>query len=166
MFHFFDRSKYKNELFLVKNVSCSAASIVADSSPHSSDKRVFIYSYNLPTSTDLDLDTGIFTAPTSKKYMVTVTAMISGKGNHEHSALSSYAQIFLLKNGKLNSLENYLLVEQDKVADLKVNMALTQGDTLSLYVGHHITHLSYSGPSGGEFTVMGFNLEQVRFCIF
>ena len=80
--------------------------------------------------------------------------------------LSSYAQLFLMKNGKLESLENYLLVEQGKVADLRVNMALEKGDTLSVYVGHHINTLEYSDYSGEEFTAYGFNLEQVRFCIF
>lgn len=127
--------------------------------------------YNLPsahtpTTSNLNLETGIFTAPTSKMFMVTVTAIISGKGNYDQPALSSYAQLFLMKNGKLESLENYLLVEQGKVADLRVNIDLDKGDTLSLYVGHHIWKQGFIGGSGGEFTAYGFNLEQVRFCIF
>jgi len=121
---------------------------------------------NTPTTSNLNLETGIFTAPTSKMYMVTVTAMISGMGKYDQSYMSSYAQLFLMKNGKLDSLENYLLVEEDKVAELRVNMDLHKGDTLSLYVGHNIWKQLYSGSSGGQFTAYGFNIEQVRFCIF
>ena len=99
-------------------------------------------------------------------HMVTVTAMISGMGKYDQSYMSSYAQLFLMKNGKLDSLENYLLVEEDKVAELRVNMDLHKGDTLSLYVGHNIWKQLYSGSSGGLFAAYGFNIEQVRFCIF
>ena len=112
------------------------------------------------------METGIFTAPTSQEFMVTVTAMISGLGNHDQPALASYAQLFILKNGKLQSVENILSVKEGKVADLKVDMTMDKGDTLSVFVGHQVNSLTYSGPSGREFSVSGFNLEQVRFCIF
>ena len=94
--------------------------------------------------------------------------MISETAKQDRDALflSSYAQLFLMKNGNLESLENYLLVEQGKVADLRVNMALEKGDTLSVFVGHHINSLEYFGSSGEQIRAYGFHLEQVRLCIF
>ena len=126
--------------------------------------------YNFPpvnsSSSDLNLKTGIFTAPTNRQYMITLTAMIAGTGRCESPGLSSYAQMFLLKNGKLESLENYLLVEQGRVGDLRVKVNLDYGDTLQVYVGHHVSAMSTYGPSGARDTTQGFNMEQVRFCIF
>jgi hypothetical protein len=74
--------------------------------------------------------------------------------------------MFLLKNGELESLENYLLVEQGKVGNMQVNVAMNIGDTLQVYVGHHVSAMSTYGPSGARDTTQGFNMEQVRFCIF
>jgi hypothetical protein len=126
--------------------------------------------YNFPlvnsSSSDLNLETGIFTAPTNRQYMITLTAMIAGTGRRESPGLSSYAQLFLLKNGKLESLENYLLLEQGMVGDMRVNVAMNNGDTLQVYVGHHVSSMSTYGPSGARDTTQGFNMEQVRFCIF
>eukprot|EP00091_Calanus_sinicus_P012730 TRINITY_DN2847_c0_g2_i1.p1 TRINITY_DN2847_c0_g2~~TRINITY_DN2847_c0_g2_i1.p1 ORF type:complete len:133 (+),score=25.16 TRINITY_DN2847_c0_g2_i1:141-539(+) len=79
-----------------------------------------MYYYNLPladsSNTGLDLETGIFTAPADKTYIVTLTAVLSGLGYIDtNGALSSYAQLFILKNGKMYSMDNYLLVEHGKV---------------------------------------------------
>merc|ERR550519_2157833 len=108
----------------------------------------------------LNLSTGIFTAPTTKSYLVTLTAQIANSGNNK---LFSYAQLFILKNKNLESLENYLLVEQNKVGDLRVGVDKEKGDTLEVYLGHHKT-TKYD--TWTERTQNGFYLEDIRFCIF
>jgi hypothetical protein len=82
----------------------------------------------------MNLNTGIFTAPTNRQYMITLTAMLAGTGRRESPGLLSYAQMLLFKNGKLESLENYLLLEQGRVGDMRVNLATNVGDTLQVYV--------------------------------
>merc|ERR1711970_1192279 len=111
----------------------------------------------------LNLSTGIFTAPTSKSYLVTLTAQIANSGNNK---LFSYAQLFILKNKNLESLENYLLVEQNKVGDLRVEVDMERGDTLEVFLGHHIKSKYVFGSSGVIDRYDGFFLEDVRFCIF
>ena len=73
-----------------------------------------------------------------------------------------------INNMSLTTLfqENYLLLEQDMVGDMRVNVAMNNGDTLQVYVGHHVSSMSSYGPSGARDTTQGFNMEQVRFCIF
>ena len=105
----------------------------------------------------LDLSTGIFRAPNHKDssiskskvpvpYLVTVTAQL---GSPRGSMGTSYAQLFILKNEKLGLNEknttlnmempvqmNYLLVEMNKVADMRMMVNMTEGETLELFVGH------------------------------
>ena len=120
--------------------------------------------YNLPTiRPGLDLETGIFTAPTTKLYMVTLTAKLA---RNDDTEFSSYAQLFLLKNGNLESLKDYLLVDQGKLGDLRVEVNMVKEETLQVFVGHHISQKSGISPSGSPVTFGGFNLEDVRFCIF
>jgi len=111
----------------------------------------------------LNLTTGIFTAPTTKSYLVTLTAQIV---NSDNNNLFSYAQLFILKNKSLESPENYLLVEQNKVGDLRVKLHLVKGDTLEVFLGHHKRTKHVFGPSGTIRRHDGFFLEDIRFCIF
>merc|ERR1711936_127821 len=108
----------------------------------------------------LNLSTGIFTAPTTKSYLVTLTDQITNSGNNK---LFSYAQLFILKNKNLESLENYLLVEQNKVGDLRVGVDMESGDTLEVFLGHHIKSKYVFGSSGVIDRYDGFFLEDVRF---
>merc|ERR1712215_319548 len=111
----------------------------------------------------VDLTTGVFTAPTTKSYLVTLTAQIA---NSASNSLFSYAQLFILRNKNLESLENYLLVEQNKVGDLRVELDLEKGDTLEVFLGHHKRTKHVFGPSGTIRRHDGFFLEDIRFCIF
>ena len=136
----------------------------------------FIYryrstNYNLPplnsTSNGLNLETGIFTAPAKRNgYLVTLTAHLANTDKNVRVELSSYAQLFILKNGNLDSLQGYLLVDQGKLADLRLEVNMEKGDTLEVFVGHHMTGKSVYGPSGTYDSYDGFFLEEVRFCIF
>eukprot|EP00092_Neocalanus_flemingeri_P011743 GFUD01012663.1.p1 GENE.GFUD01012663.1~~GFUD01012663.1.p1 ORF type:complete len:187 (+),score=39.47 GFUD01012663.1:25-561(+) len=111
------------------------------------------------SSTGLNLDTGIFTAPVKNSYLVALTAqLVNPAGNDK---LFSYAQLFILKNGNLESLQHYLLVEMGKVGDLRVEVNMDKGDTLQVFVGHHV-----ESKRIGSDRYDGFNLESVRFCIF
>merc|ERR1719341_2848853 len=92
-----------------------------------------------------DIGTGMFTAPSGRKYQVTVTAMLT---TPSQPGLVAYAQLFLRKNKKVDSLDHYLLVESGKVADMRTEVNLNMGDTLSVYVGHQITHKYMMSPSG------------------
>merc|ERR1719430_601052 len=116
-----------------------------------------------PAPAGLNLSTGIFTAPTTKSYLVTLTAQIA---NSDSKNLFSYAQLFILKNKNLESPENYLLVEQNKVGDLRVKLHLVKGDTLEVFLGHHKRTKHVFGPSGTIRRHDGFFLEDIRFCIF
>ena len=80
--------------------------------------------------------------------------------------MSTYAQLFLRKNGKITSLDHYLLVEHGKVADMRTEVNLNIGDTLSVYVGHQVDRKYKYGPSGTFDLYEGFYLEDIKFCIF
>ena len=101
--------------------------------------------------------------------MVTLTAMLSNLGHlsrDSNGKLASYAQIFLLINGKLQSLDHYMLAKHGEVVDLKVELQMKMGDTLQTFVGHHQDSRGMYGGSGRAETIYGFNLEQIRFCVF
>ena len=112
-------------------------------------------------ATGLNHTSGLFTAPTTKDYLVTLTAMIFPIDRPKH--LDNYAQLFVLKNGQLTSLDHYLLIREHELGDLRQKINLQKGETLEVYVGHH----KQEGHSnGGHETYGGFFLENVRFCIF
>ena len=98
--------------------------------------------------------------------MVTLTAHLANTDKNVRVELSSYAQLFILKNGNLDSLQGYLLVDQGKLADLRLEVNMEKGDTLEVFVGHHMDRKSVHGIGGGYDTYDGFFLEEVRFCIF
>merc|ERR1711872_1162641 len=84
--------------------------------------------------------------------------------------LTSYAQIFLLKNDKLMSLDDYTIVQvngrSSKVSELRRKLHLQRGDKIKLFVGHHRrTRIRYNSSGGSEY-YGGFNLQDIRFCIF
>jgi len=106
----------------------------------------------------LDYNSGIFTSPSTGKFLVTLTAQLFISDNDK---LISYAQLFILKNKKLVSTENYLLVKMHEVADLRREFELNQGDTLEVFVGFHT-----ESKQAGRWNHQGFFLEDVRFCIF
>merc|ERR1711936_617310 len=106
----------------------------------------------------LDYNSGIFTSPSTGKFLVTLTAQLFISDNDN---LISYAQLFILKNKKLVSTENYLLVKMHEVADLRREFELNQGDTLEVFVGFHT-----ESKQSGRWNHQGFFLEDVRFCIF
>ena len=130
----------------------------------------------------LDLSTGIFKAPKHKgfsiskssvpvPYFVTVTAQL---GSPRGTVGTFYAQLFILKNGKLgwNKLNttlklemllqmNYLLVEMNMVADLRMMVNMTEGETLELFVGHQ----PYSRKDQHQ-NMLAPYLQHIRFCIF
>merc|ERR1719154_713581 len=87
------------------------------------------------SQTPLNLETGMFTSPSSRKYLVTLTAMLN---TPTQKKMRTYAQLFLRKNGKVTSLDDYLLVEHGKVTDLRTEVQLSTGDTLSVYVGRQV----------------------------
>ena len=114
----------------------------------------------------LDVLTGIFKAPKISDskiptpYLVTATAVLSAPIGQENNA---YAQLFLMKNGKLGWSNqamlmnktvtmNYLLVESNKVSEMRMVVNMTMGETLELFVGHVPDMFCF--------------LEQIRFCIF
>merc|ERR1712183_786083 len=108
----------------------------------------------------VNLSTGIFTAPTTKSYLVTLTAQIAISDDDDN--IFNYAQLFLLKNKNLESLENYLLVEQNKGGDLRVEVDMERGDTLEVFVGHHKKSKNMFGGYGDIEIYAGFWLEDVR----
>merc|ERR1712183_219974 len=112
----------------------------------------------------VNLSTGIFTAPTTKSYLVTLTAQIAISDDDDN--IFNYAQLFLLKNKNLESLENYLLVEQNMVGDLRVDVDMKRGDTLEGFVGHHKLTNTTKQVHGNPFWIPFDFLEDVRFCIF
>jgi len=117
-------------------------------------------------TTGLNLSSGVFTVPKDGNYFVTVSALIQPN----KLDMTSYAQLFLLKNDKLVSMEDYIIVEVNgrtsKVADLRREMQLLRGETIKLFVGHHTsTKIRYSS-SGNQEYYGGFNLQDIRFCIF
>ena len=99
---------------------------------------------------------------------VTLTAILTNLGYQDtKGSLSSYAQLFILQNGNLYSLDNYLLVEHNKVGDLRLEVKMQKGDTLEVFVSHHVNDKTRARrTSRGQETVQCFNLEQIRFCIF
>ena len=111
----------------------------------------------------MNYTSGIYTATEPRNHLVTLTAQIADTNGNDGHRLFSYAQLFVLKNGKLESLNNYLLVEQNKVGDLRMEIHLKRKDTLEVFVGHHIDSKQ---TGGGRYGVEGFFLEDVRFCIF
>ena len=134
-----------------------------------------LYNYNLPfdNSSDnaLNHETGIFTNPGDSNYhtyKITLTALLNNLGHlsvESRGSLSSYAQLFILKNGVLDSLDHYLLVEQGKMGDLRMEVEMSKGDTLEVFVGHHVNDKTMY-DRGRLATVQGFNLEQIRFCVW
>ena len=80
--------------------------------------------------------------------------------------LQNFAQLFIMKNGELTSLDHYLLVEQGKVCNLNTEVVLNHGDTLSVYVGYHMLAKHTFSPSGTIRRFDGFNLDTVGMCIF
>eukprot|EP00091_Calanus_sinicus_P012104 TRINITY_DN27436_c0_g1_i1.p1 TRINITY_DN27436_c0_g1~~TRINITY_DN27436_c0_g1_i1.p1 ORF type:complete len:105 (-),score=22.48 TRINITY_DN27436_c0_g1_i1:99-413(-) len=104
----------------------------------------------------------MFTAPSSRKYLVTLTAML----NTLPSKNAYLCSALLRKNGKVTSLDDYLLVEHGKVADLRTEVQLYAGDTLSVYVGRQVDRKYQYGSSGTLDLYDGFFLEDIKFCIF
>ena len=90
------------------------------------------------------------------EYIVTLTAILA---HNPQTSMFTFAQLYIMKNGKLTALDHYLLVEQQKVANLKIEMALLQGDTLSVYVGYHVRAKATFGPSG---TRVGFSRARLQ----
>merc|ERR1740137_208685 len=134
-----------------------------------------LYNYNLPfdNSSDnaLNHETGIFTNPQDyNTYKITLTALLNNLGHlasESKGSLSSYAQLFILKNGILDSLDHYLLVEQGKIGELRIDVEMSKGDTLEVFVGHHVNDKTMHDRYNGRLTtVQGFNLEQIRFCVW
>ena len=93
----------------------------------------------------------------------TLTAILA---HNPQTSMFTFAQLYIMKIGKLTALDHNLLVEQQKVANLKIEMALLQGDTLSVYVGYHVRAKATFGPSGTVDVYDRFGLDGVRFCIF
>merc|ERR1719347_912812 len=120
-------------------------------------------SKSFPDSESFDFKSGVFTAPRNKKYLVTLTASLMKNSQIE---LQNFAQLFIMKNGELTSLDNYLLVEQGKVGNLNTEVVLEKGDTLSVYVGYHVLAKHVYSPSGTVRRYDGFNLDTVSLCIF
>ena len=87
----------------------------------------------------------MFTAPSERKYLVTLTAMLN---TPYQARMSTYFQLFLRKNENVTSLDHYLVVEHGKVADMRTEVNLNMGDTLSVYVGHQVDLKFNSSPSG------------------
>ena len=106
-----------------------------------------------------NFETGLFHPPQDRKYLVTLTAQLASpnQGN-----LFSYGQLFILKNGKLTSLEHSMLVEQGKVAHVKTEIDMVMGDTLSVFVGYQIDIKHAFQDDRYD----GLHLEAIRFCIF
>ena len=104
----------------------------------------------------------MFTAPIERKYLVTLTAMLN---TPYQARMFTYAQLFLRKNGNVTSLDHYLLVEHGKVADMRTEVHLNTGDTLSVYVGHQVDRKYKFSPSGTVQLFDGFYLEDIKFCV-
>ena len=118
----------------------------------------------LDMTTSLNHTSGLFTAPATKDYLVTLTAQIFPIDEPSH--LENYAQLFVLKNGKLASLDHYLVIGEHQLGDLRQKIKLQKGETLEVFVGHH-NHMGYTFMSNGEIErKAGFFLQNVRFCIF
>ena len=106
----------------------------------------------------------MFTAPREKTYLVTLTANLL-MNTHKTTPLG-YAELFIMKNGKLTALEHYLVVEQGKVANLRTKISLQQGEVLSVFVGYHVKSKHAYGPSGTVTRYDVPHLDTVRLCIF
>merc|ERR1719431_1874373 len=120
------------------------------------DTRVFYKPKDFPHS--FNFSSGVFTSPEDGKYIVTLTATLA---KNPGTDILNFAQLFIMKNGKLTALDQYLLVEQQKVANLNTEMELLQGDTISVYVGYHVkTKPTY------QVNWDSFHLDVVRLCIF
>ena len=114
-------------------------------------------------TSSLNLTTGIFTAPMKANWIVTLTALLD---TFKDERLQSYAQMFILKNGQVTSKNHYLLVKSREIAELREEILLEKGDTLEVFVGHHVNNV-YNFGLFNEFTShAGFHLEQIRFCVF
>jgi len=92
---------------------------------------------------------------------VTLTANL-----HDTSGIN-FAQLFIMQTTKYSKrMKDYLLVEQQRVADLRTEVDMSEGDTISVYVGHHILYKEVGGIDGSKMRIDGFHLDVVRLCIF
>ena len=120
-------------------------------------------------TSSLDLKTGLFTAPDSREYVVTLTGLLYPADDF---TVPSYAQLFVLRNGRLNSENDYLLVHGTEVSETRFRIELNKFDILEVFVGHHMAKtLMLDGSceidqTSGQCRVKPFILHQVRFCIF
>ena len=79
----------------------------------------------------------------------------------------NFAQLFIMETTKYSKrMKDYLLVEQQRVADLRTEVDMSEGDTISVYVGHHILYKEVGGIGGSTERIYGFQLDVVRLCIF
>merc|ERR1711872_374012 len=63
---------------------------------------ILVFSETGNFSDSFNLTSGVFTAPRDKKYLVTLTATMLYNTEMKH--LQGFAQLFIMKNGKLTSL--------------------------------------------------------------
>ena len=63
-------------------------------------------------------------------------------------------------------VDDYLLVDSTKIADMRKKLDLMKGDSLSVYLGHYMPTVTKINPSGTRTKHDGFYLENIRFCIF
>merc|ERR1712121_621273 len=117
-------------------------------------------SYSSTPTTFLDAKNGTFTAPERKKYHVTLTAKLFR--GVQKTGLTSYAQLFILKNGNFVSLNHYLLVKGDEIADLRTSMQMNKGDTLSVWVGYHLDKLITMAASTWRRQPFAYSRKQVE----
>merc|ERR1712029_1321977 len=112
--------------------------------------------------------TTTFSAPTTRTYIATLTAQLRPfTPEARQRDLFSYAQLFLLKNGRLTLKDHYLLVESQKVGDMVTTMSLKQGDILSVFVGKNTESIGAMNLYNGQQQQFhGGWLEYVKFCIF
>ena len=59
-----------------------------------------------------------------------------------------------------------MLVEPHKVANLNTEILMTEGDTMSVYVGYHDLYKTVAGIGGSRERIYGYQLDTVRLCIF
>jgi len=112
-----------------------------------------------PNSEAFDFKSGVFTAPQEGRYLVTLTA------NLHNTHKINFAQLFIMKKTKYGKLmQDYILVEQHRVADFRTEIRMDEGDTISVHVGHHILYKEVGGI--GSDRMDGFQLDTVRLCVF